>query len=333
MAYNRSGFSAAYAAALFALCFALSACAAATTGAKTDKAAYPCASISPEQYGRCGCAPIVSDTIDMLAASKLPENAKISVEECISGSNFVGFNISHYKFGNIEADLNNCVSKRVVLDDQVIAVLAGVVERITDQSAGMNERMCNWNKCVYGPHALCAGVVQTDTSVKVILENGNELRDEYNRVVNAHKAPYTEAEFARLGRLIEVVRGVDQDNGHVYYFGGEMMRALGRAEEAKGLYYKYIEVSETEAHSLKKANTSFLSCYDNPKGVCRQRTGWVHHLLANYFYDKWKAEKNAAEKAGFAANALKQARLALEFYPSGFEQFTDTNVIIKQITK
>ena len=168
---------------LFLIISFLPSCKTLYKNAESPTNTQPCVSIPAEKFAQCGCSPVVSVAIDILAASKLPENVQASLEECLTGNDDVNMNILKKDIVKLQINLNNCVSRKTNTNEQIVSVIASIAEKIAGHKH-TKEEVCNWNRCVYGPNAICGD--ENNISLK-IKEKAESLRDEYNDVINAHK--------------------------------------------------------------------------------------------------------------------------------------------------
>jgi len=87
---------------------------------------------------------------------------------------------------------------------------------------------------------------------------------------------------------------------------------------------------ESEAQQPKAAregDTTVEPCYRSAAGYCRQRSGWISHLLANDFYQKGLAEGGTAQARYYFRLAADYAQRSMGYFPGGFEQFTPTQIV------
>jgi hypothetical protein len=91
-----------------------------------------------------------------------------------------------------------------------------------------------------------------------------------------------------------ILRALSPSNGHALYFAGEADRGLrdyGDMLSALKNYLYYADKNQAEAYE-----GSADDCYDRASGYCAERTAWIEHLLANYFYVRAQSQKGS-EKA------------------------------------
>lgn len=58
------------------------------------------------------------------------------------------------------------------------------------------------------------------------------------------------------------------------------------------------------------------SCYESAEGFCRQRGGWIAHLLANIFYGL--SLEQSSQRRDYLEKAQKYVQLSVRYYPDGF---------------
>lgn len=165
----------------------------------------------------------------------------------------------------------------------------------------------------------------------ILVKAANDLRREFHAVIDAHESSYKRSEFSRVEELVKLVEFHDQANGHALYYAGEVKRQIGMLEESHADFFRYLEVERTLPENKRGGDTGSEVCYKRAKGFCRQRTGWIHHLLANDFYQKSKAQKDSNRRIIFSRTALEHARASLDNFPVGFIQYVPTKTIISEL--
>ena len=153
---------------------------------------------------------------------------------------------------------------------------------------------------------------------KVLVTTSQQLRQEYRRAVD----PRTAADPDRFGRVTllgDILSHLDDGNGHALYFAGEVKRAQGKALEAHADFYRYFEVMVARGIPEDQGETNAEHCYTLPRGFCRQRSGWIRHLLADDFYRQGQAAADALERASRFESALKHAEAAMRDFTGGFD--------------
>lgn len=192
----------------------------------------------------------------------------------------------------------------------------------------------------YNPAALVTPP-NGDITLKIV----RELRDEFGRARdNLQKTGVPD--FARAELKLESLRDLHPDSGHVWYFAGEIKRIANPSRftlkscvkvplhgNSVSLdiyqqdFHRYIEIAKSVASQTDNDMGSEI-CYDRPKGVCAQRTAWVHHLLANDFYEQAIVSTVPQERATRLTRAADHAKEARKYRRpeggEGFDQCTDT---------
>ena len=153
----------------------------------------------------------------------------------------------------------------------------------------------------------------------VLVATSRQLRDEYRRSVNDPKTPGDPDKFGRVLLLTDILKHLDSGNGHALYFSGEVLRAQGKVQEAHKEFYRYFEVLAETQLLEDIGDTGSEYCYTLPRGFCRQRSGWIRHLLADDFYRQAQATGDAQERLSRYETALKHAETALRDYTGGFD--------------
>lgn len=169
---------------------------------------------------------------------------------------------------------------------------------------------------------------------KVIITTARNLRQEFHAIVDIQRPPVVSSAFSRVNLFIGVLQQIDPMNGHALYYAGEVKRAEGMKKEAQQDFYRYIEAQDALPNSERSKDTGAEICYATPKGFCRQRSGWIHHLLANDFYSDALSEKNPATQEFLFERALTLANASLLDFPGGFGgpgQLIPTKVLVEGV--
>jgi hypothetical protein len=142
----------------------------------------------------------------------------------------------------------------------------------------------------------------------LLVDTSRELRKEYNEVRNAYADPINPERFSRASFLVSFLQRIDDQNGHAFYFSGEMWRRTGKRDESHQFFYRYLEQQAT----LKDAHR------DGGTGA---------EMLANDFYNAGLAAIDRAEKRVQFERAAQQSVASLEDFPQGFVQEKPTKVL------
>ena len=126
----------------------------------------------------------------------------------------------------------------------------------------------------------------------------------------------------------------DDNSGDALYLSGEAWRYLGTLEKTIFtqenlehitsaqfvlLFREYLNNART--NTVLQGTDAHL-CYQDKEGYCDQRTGWVAHLIANYYYVASEAVRNSSTRRKLLQDAQWYAKLAMEKYPNGGQGFT-----------
>ena len=102
-------------------------------------------------------------------------------------------------------------------------------------------------------------------------------------------------------------------------------------------FYQYLELARKQPTSVTSGDMGSEICYESPKGFCAQRTAWIHHLLANDFYEEAMATADPHVRAAKLKRAGEHAREARKYRRPeggvGFDQGTDTVALQQKITE
>lgn len=165
------------------------------------------------------------------------------------------------------------------------------------------------------------------TESEKVLRIAGQLSDEFHRAIKLRPSPLKEEDFRRVTELMSQLSLLEPRNGHVYYFRGEMKRWLGRKDEAQQDFYLYLESERAQPAHVREGDVSIKVCSQNSAGYCRQRSGWICHVIANDFYEKGVSETQQEKARYYFTKALEFAKRSRGFFPEGFSQFTPTDVV------
>jgi hypothetical protein len=167
----------------------------------------------------------------------------------------------------------------------------------------------------------------------LLVDTSRDLRKEFRDAANAHPASATAEDFARVTFLIGFMQRIDGNNGHAAYYAGEVRRHLGKAYESHQFFYRYLEEQESRHPRYRDGGTGAEVCYERPRGFCAQRSGWIHHELANDLYKKAATIEDRVERRVLIESAAEHVELSLGDFPSGFVQDIPTKVLQARIAE
>jgi TIR domain len=184
------------------------------------------------------------------------------------------------------------------------------------------------------------------------LQIANRLRGEFVRARD-QTVESRDGDFRQAEKLVDALKSLDPQNGHAWYFAGEIRRVRnsalftakscfkgwsdgkpGSLEAYQQDFYYYREIAITLPAVETGGDPGSEACYNRAKGYCVQRMAWIHHLLANDFYmharaltgrDRLAPLSRARE---FAVEARKYRRPE---GGEGFDQCIDTTDLIEKI--
>jgi hypothetical protein len=160
----------------------------------------------------------------------------------------------------------------------------------------------------------------------LLIETSRDLRKEFSASANAHPASANTEDYARVTFLISFMQRIDDNNGHAAYYAGEVRRRLGKPHESHQFFYRYLEEQESRHPRYRDGGTGAEVCYARPRGFCAQRSGWIHHVLANDLYKKAATTEDRVERRVLLDSAAKHVELSLGDFP-GFVQDIPTKVL------
>lgn len=135
---------------------------------------------------------------------------------------------------------------------------------------------------------------------------------------------YREKDFSSVETIARFLWEISPDSGHALYYKGEVERFRMKREESHPYFFWYLEKVAMLPENERGGGLEAEVCYQRAGGYCRQRTGWIHHLLANDFYKKGLEEINKNNKRDWFKRALKQVEGVWYNFPSGFIQYIPT---------
>ena len=170
-----------------------------------------------------------------------------------------------------------------------------------------------------------------------ILQLADELRKEFGNALQA-LARTSVADFSGAQSVLERLKELDDRNGHVWYFSGEIKRlSLHARFTPEGCvrdfgadprdflnsyhddFRQYLEIERSLPTSETGGSPGVLLCRDRPKGFCVQRTAWINHLLANDLFREAEATANKLDRVAKVKRAKEFANEALRYTPTGGE--------------
>lgn len=155
---------------------------------------------------------------------------------------------------------------------------------------------------------------------------GRPVVPEYDRKVMALaetiRNDINSGTFDDANKALTALTSLAPSNGHTYYFQGELRRISGPNRDIYKTIDWFVRYMDDPRSNLVHTSSRLDEqvCYDSPEGFCRQRTGWIGHLLANLFYRLSTDETVDEETRGtFLRQAEQYVHISLDFYPKGFE--------------
>jgi hypothetical protein len=166
-----------------------------------------------------------------------------------------------------------------------------------------------------------------------------------------HSRETGSTDFREAEDDIKSLFNLDPQNGHAWYFSGEVRRLKNPnvftdkscirtplASDSAALdtyrndFYRYLEDLKTVSSSEAGGDTGSETCYERPSGYCPQRTAWIHHLLANDLYAEASIVADQNFKREKLTHALQHANTAVRLFPGGFEQCMPTRSVVVAAT-
>ena len=117
--------------------------------------------------------------------------------------------------------------------------------------------------------------VAPSSQQEAILRRANGmLRPEFRRVTDMKQSNFGEQDFAALASVYNFLFALDPNDGSALYYKGEVARLLRRRHLMRENFNLYL--SHAPAPHSPMPPLIALGYFD-------ERTGWIHHLLANDF--------------------------------------------------
>jgi hypothetical protein len=183
-----------------------------------------------------------------------------------------------------------------------------------------------------------------------VAQLGRDIRDQFRKQRRNLEASMP-ADFVDAKKLLATLEIVDGKSGHVPYFTEEILRvetptlfspqscvvlSAGRTDGDLKPYRHNFELYLERAPPLRaEDDPGSDACYTEASdGFCRQRTAWIHHLLANDFYAEALASTDTDQRRGKLELARLHAVEARDYRHDnrdGFEQCVDTVTLLDKI--
>ena len=161
-----------------------------------------------------------------------------------------------------------------------------------------------------------------------LVRTADELRRAFRTATENRKPPLSREAFRQVLRLISTMQQLDTNNGHAHYYSGEVNRWMGMHRESHEGFFRYLDFASTRP---KGTETSVEECYGRADGYCRQRTGWIHHLIANDLYSEARSNPDGIAKLSLYESGLRHTKAALDWYPGGFIQHIPTKALAETL--
>jgi hypothetical protein len=171
----------------------------------------------------------------------------------------------------------------------------------------------------------------------VLTEVGWRTRTRFNAAIA--KRPFRQNDFETTRDGLDLLESLDDDNAQAHYFRGLIARAFGDPAKGRQQFYEYLNKEARVQPSTREGPLGPDPC-KTPAGVCRERTAWVFHLLANDFrtdaLNREKADLPVEEYYSYFSDALDHACTAMRLFPpKGFSdpnQLVPTQTLVKSLS-
>ncbi len=168
-----------------------------------------------------------------------------------------------------------------------------------------------------------------------ILTRGGAAANERFQEALSQRLPFSDE---AVRDVTDLMNRLDMNNGHALYFSGEIDWHRRKGDRGQTQFYTYLEEERRLGPQFRQndqndpSGTSVAACR-NPKGYCQQRTAWIHHLLANDFYDQaLKEERLGHDAHGIWPTVHLHTCAAKALHNNvGFNQITPTGTLEREI--
>jgi hypothetical protein len=167
------------------------------------------------------------------------------------------------------------------------------------------------------------------------------MRDEFRDAISR---PVAVVDFSALEKSLQSLQLQDPKHGAAWYYSGEIKRIrLLRRMSARGClaeaietrlvepyhddFYRYLDLEQGARDQDRFGPTDGEYCYQTPSGFCRQRTGYIQHLLANDYYQLAQKSGDAEIRTSHLRRSQAHAAKARDYYPAGFSQCIPTDAL------
>ncbi len=151
----------------------------------------------------------------------------------------------------------------------------------------------------------------------IITKAARATWNEFHKVTDVKNKDFVPRDFDNVDAITTFLTELDQKNGHALYYKGEVMRLLKDRGRFRENFLRYLDIEASIGTSLPVGIEAEV-CYRSAEGYCRQRTGWILHLLANDFYQEGIQENDRNKKRELFERALKKAKKVWKHFPPGF---------------
>lgn len=168
----------------------------------------------------------------------------------------------------------------------------------------------------------------------IIVRVAKVLWNKFHEVTDIKDKDFVASDFDKVDDITAFITELDLKNGHALYYKGEVKRLLKDRDRFRENFFRYLDI----AASLKNEIPTDIEaeiCYKLPGGYCRQRTGWILHLLANDLYQEGLQENDINKKREIFECGLRKAQDVWRYFPSGFIQskYTKSTKDLEKILK
>jgi hypothetical protein len=195
---------------------------------------------------------------------------------------------------------------------------------------------------------------ESDTALaKHVRSLAQELQTEFLRARDRLERDNV-VDFSRAEEAVASLQRIDQGIGHIWYYQGEIKRLKSPTlftpkscmksvpvgpDSTTDFYhndfYRYLELADGLPAGAIDRGLGSTVCYEKSDGYCVQRIAWVHHLLANDFYQEAVGSSAVADRVHKLKRASAHAHEAHRYHDpdgvEGFAQCTSTAALEQRI--
>lgn len=209
----------------------------------------------------------------------------------------------------------------IINKDSIIKEKDEIIKAKEKKIEGLTGKIGTCNSLI----ASLGSIISEEEQASLKLKIANELKISWKAINDIEENRLKKNMFSLLDGVASSFYAFDSKNGHALYYKGELARILTSKEESHKYFYAYLEHEKilfNQKKDMKKERyrDDAEICYELPDGYCRQRTGWICHLMANDFYERSIRAKDVIQKKNDLEKAFNFVLKSICNFPSTFVQ-------------